>query len=101
MSKETNFDKYLKQQLKDPAFAKLFQQASEDWDVALQLTALREKAGLSQAGLARKLKTSQQQVSRLESASYRGHSLRMLRKVAQALGAQVKVLLVPLKAGKA
>ena len=101
MNAETNFDRYLKEQFKDPAFANLFQQANEDWDIALQLSALREKAGLTQADLARKLKTSQQQVSRLESVSYRGHSLRMLRKVAQALGAQVKVVLVPLKARKA
>jgi ribosome-binding protein aMBF1 (putative translation factor) len=99
--KPTNFDRYLKSQLKDPVFAKLFREASQDWDIALQLFALREKAGLSQADLARKLKTSQQQISRLESASYRGHSLRMLRKVAQVLGAQVQVVLVPLRVKKA
>jgi transcriptional regulator with XRE-family HTH domain len=51
------------------------------WDVALQIAVLREKAGLSQKDLARKLKTSQQQISRLESPSYEGHSLSMLRRV--------------------
>ena len=56
--KKTNFDRYLAEQMKGPAFAARFKQAGEAWDVALQLTALREQAGLSQAELARKLKTS-------------------------------------------
>jgi transcriptional regulator with XRE-family HTH domain len=43
--------------------------------VALQIAALRQQAGLSQKDLAKLLKTSQQQISRLESPSYEGHSL--------------------------
>jgi DNA-binding XRE family transcriptional regulator len=89
--KKTNFDLYLEKQLQDPVFAQRFEQAGEGWDVALQLAALREKAGLSQKELARKLKTSQQQISRLESPSYEGHSLSMLRRVAAVLGASVRV----------
>ncbi len=89
--KKTNFDRYLEEQLKDPAFAERFECAGEAWDVALQLVALREKTGLSQKDLARKLKTSQQNISRLESPSYEGHSLSMLRRVAEALGATVRV----------
>ena len=88
---KTNFDVYLEEQLKDPAFAGRFARAGEAWDVALQIAALREKAGLTQRDLARKLKTSQQQISRLESPSYEGHSLSMLRRVAEALGATVHV----------
>jgi ribosome-binding protein aMBF1 (putative translation factor) len=80
-----------KDQMKDPAFAERFERAGEAWDVALQLAALREKAGLSQKDLARKLKTSQQQVSRLESPEYEGHSLSMLRRVAEALGATIYI----------
>ncbi len=56
----------------------------------------REKAGLSQTELARRLKTTQQQVSRLESPDYEGHSLSMLRRVAAALHARVRVVLEPL-----
>ena len=54
--KPTNFDCYLKEQLKDAAFAARFKEAGAAWDVALQLAALREQAGLSQRELARKLK---------------------------------------------
>jgi transcriptional regulator with XRE-family HTH domain len=93
--KKTNFDIYLEEQLKDPEFAERFERAGEAWDVALQLAALREKAGLSQKQLARKLKTSQQNISRLESPSYEGHSLTMLRRVAEVLGATVRVTIAP------
>ena len=92
---KTNFDKYLEEQLKDPDFAERFERAGEAWDVAIQLTALREKAGLSQKDLARKLRTSQQNISRLESPAYEGHSLSMLRRGAKVLGVTVRVSLVP------
>jgi len=91
-SKEpTDFDIYLEDRLKDPLFAERFRRAGEAWDVALQLAALRKDAGLSQAELAKRVGTSQQQISRLESANYEGHSLSMLRRVADALGAAVSV----------
>src|ERR1700682_4633794 len=89
MSK-TNFDLFLEEQLCDPDFARRFEQAGEAWDVALQLAALREQAGLSQRELARKLKTTQQQISRLESPGYEGHSLSMLRRVARVLHAEMR-----------
>ena len=87
----TNLDQYLKKQLKDKAFADRFRKEGAAWDVALQIAALREGAGLSQKDLARRLGTSQQQVSRLESPSYEGHSLSMLRRVAEALNAEIHV----------
>ncbi len=78
-----------------PVFAERFERAGEGWDVALQIAAFREKAGLSQRDLAHKLRTSQQQISRLESPSYEGHSLSMLRRVATVLSAKVRVVLDP------
>ena len=96
MSK-TNFDLFLEEQLRDPDFAERFKRAGEAWDVALQLAALREEAGLSQLELARKLRTTQQQISRLESPSYEGPSLSMLRRVARVLNAHVRVAFEPRK----
>src|SRR6266403_4746518 len=95
--KKTNFDRYLDKQLKVPAFAARFEQAGEAWDVALQLAALRQQAGLSQKELARRLKTSQQHISRLESPGYEGHSLNNLRRVARALHARLHVVFEPTK----
>jgi transcriptional regulator with XRE-family HTH domain len=95
--KKTNFDKYLEEQLKDPQFAARFERAGEAWDVALQIAALRTRAGLSQKDLAKLLKVSQQQVSRLESPGYEGHSLSTLRRVAKVLHARVRVTFEPEK----
>jgi transcriptional regulator with XRE-family HTH domain len=96
--KKTNFDRYLEKQLEDPAFAARFKHAGEGWDVALQIAALRQRAGLSQKDLANLLKTSQQQISRLESPGYEGHSFSMLRRVADVLHARVRVVFEPAKA---
>jgi len=95
--KKTNFDNYLEEQLQDPAFAARFAHVGEAWDVALQITALRQQAGLSQKELAMLLHTSQQQISRLESAGYEGHSLSMLRRVAEALHSRVRIIFEPVE----
>ena len=95
--KKTNFDRYLEKQLQDPTFAARFKNAGEAWDVALQIAALREQAGLSQKDLAKLLKTSQQQISRLESPGYEGHSLSTLRRVAGVLHARVRIVFEPTK----
>ena len=95
--KSTNFDQYLDEQIKDAEFTARFGQAGEAWDIALQLTALRENAGLTQKEVARRLNTSQQHISRLESPSYEGHSLSNLRRLAGALNARVKVTFEPEK----
>src|SRR6266702_1329912 len=91
--KTTNFDRYLAKQMQDARFAARFERAGQAWDVALQIAALREQAGLTQKELARRLKTSQQHISRLESPGYEGHSLAMLRRVAKALKANLRVVL--------
>jgi transcriptional regulator with XRE-family HTH domain len=91
MKRKTDFDRYLEEQLKDKDFTERFKRAGQAWEIAIQLATLRKKSGLSQKELAQKVGTSQQQISRLESTSYEGHSLSMLRRVAEILGATVKV----------
>lgn len=95
--KKTNFDQYLDAQLQDPEFAARFEHAGEAWDVSLQIAALRQRAGLSQKELAKLLNTSQQQISRLESPGYEGHSLSMLRRVAEALCSRVRIVFEPIE----
>ncbi|MBS3920922.1 MAG: helix-turn-helix transcriptional regulator [Deltaproteobacteria bacterium] len=95
MRRQTNFDLYLQEQLKDAGFAERFRKAGEAWDVALRLASLRKASGLSQKELAKQVGTSQQQISRLESPSYEGHSLSMLRRVTEVLGATLHVEIQP------
>ena len=91
MKRKTNFDKYIEDQLEDPDFVTRFEQAGKAWDIAIKMAVLRKEAGLSQKELAQIVGTSQQQISRLESPSSEGHSLSMLRRVAEALDAEVHV----------
>lgn len=91
-----SFEQYLFRQKADPEFLKRFEKAGQAWEVALQISRLREAAGLSQSELAGRLETSQQQISRLESPSYEGHSLSMLRRVASALGAELQIRFEPI-----
>jgi DNA-binding XRE family transcriptional regulator len=99
MKRKTNFDDYLEEQLQEPEFRTRFEQADAAWDIALQLADLRKARGLTQRELAIKVGTSQQQISRLESPAYEGHSLSMLRRVVEALGGTVRVAIVPKRRG--
>ena len=53
--------------------------------VADKIRNLREKAGLSQRGLAKVVGTTASVICRLEDADYEGHSLAMLNRIAAAL----------------
>ncbi len=57
--------------------------------VARKIYELRTKAGLTQRQLAKLVGTSASVICLLEDADYEGHSLSMLRKVAQATGKRV------------
>jgi transcriptional regulator with XRE-family HTH domain len=90
-SGKTNFDRYLDEQLEDAGFRDRLEKAGEAWDLAMKLASLHKEGGLSQKELAQKVGTSQRQISRLESPSYEGHFLSMLRRIAAVLGATVHV----------
>ena len=64
-------------------------------DVASQIYKLRSRSGLSQRQLAAKVGTTASVICRLEDADYEGHSLSMLRRIATALGREVKIVFVP------
>jgi len=91
MKRPTNFDRTFEERIKNPDFTDKFRKAGKARDLAIQLVSLRRKVGLSQKELAKRVGTSQQQISRLESPSYEGHSLSMLRRVAEVLGGTVRV----------
>jgi hypothetical protein len=49
--KKTNFDKYLKRQFADPAFAARFKRADKAWDTALRLSETQLTTNLRQKNL--------------------------------------------------
>jgi ribosome-binding protein aMBF1 (putative translation factor) len=59
--------------------------------VAQLIYGATNKAGLSQAEMAKRVGTKQSVISRLEDADYEGHSLTMLQRIAAALGQCVEI----------
>jgi transcriptional regulator with XRE-family HTH domain len=63
--------------------------------VAMQIYQARTAAGLTQQELADRIQTRQSVIARLEDADYNGHSLSMLRRIADALDCTLSVELFP------
>ena len=95
---QTNFDRYLAEQLADPEFRQRFEEAGQAWDIALQLASLRRVRGLTQKQVAERLGTRQQNVSRLENPTYTGHSLTMVRRYVEALDGTLAIRIMPREA---
>ena len=70
------------------------EQTRADMEVGRKIYQLRRKAGLSQAELAKLVRTSRTVITRLEDADYKGHSLPMLRRIAAALDRRVEIRFV-------
>src|SRR6266571_4389362 len=71
------------------------EEARANAEVALEIHALRKKAGLTQKQLAEMVGTTPSVISRLEDADYEGHSMAMLRRIATALNKRVEIRFVP------
>jgi DNA-binding XRE family transcriptional regulator len=65
-----------------------------DIEVSEIIHQLRVQAGLSQRELARRVGTSASSICRLEDADYDGHSMAMLRRIAQSLGKRIELRFV-------
>ncbi len=86
--KLTDFDDFLKKELRRPEVKKEYDALEEEYQLATELIKLRQKAGLTQRELAKKAKTSQPCIARLESGRYQNVSMAFLRKVSRALGVE-------------
>lgn len=60
-------------------------------EIARKIFELRTKAGLTQQELANRVGTSKSAISRLEDADYDGHSLSMLKRIAEALDKRIEI----------
>ena len=73
------------------------EEARANDEIARTIFTLREKAGLTQAQLAKLVGTTASVICRLEDADYEGHSLSMLRRIAAALNRRVEVRFLPIR----
>lgn len=71
---------------------------SSNLDIATLIYNARRGAGLTQKQLAECARTTQPVIARMENADYDGHSLSMLRRIADALGLKVEIKMVPRRA---
>jgi ribosome-binding protein aMBF1 (putative translation factor) len=94
MRKLIKLDDVLKEQLKDPEARKAYEEEGIYVDLAVQIAKLREKEGYSQKDLAKKLHTTQQTVSRLESSDNRSITLGTLIRLAKALHKRLDIRFV-------
>lgn len=83
-----------KQLLKDPEFKKEYEALEPEYKLASMLIRLRLAKGLTQEQLANLINTKQESIARLESGGYLP-SLSTVRKVANALDADVEINLSP------
>ena len=81
---------------KPERIAKLEQARSDD-EVARKIYELRENAGLTQERLAKLVGTTPSVISRLEDSGYQGHSLNMLKRIAEAFDKRVEIRFVSRK----
>lgn len=75
----------------DPELEQLVNERLAEMELERKLAKLRQKAGLTQAELARRMGVSQPMVAKLESGRIKNLELRTLVKAVQALGARVEV----------
>lgn len=98
MAKTKNAVKILNGMMEsDHELRDLIREAKTNADIAQMIYDARIEANLSQQALADLIGSNQQTISQLESADYEGHSLTMLRRIADALHQELIVRFAPAK----
>jgi len=94
MAKTTNALKIMHAMVgNDPKAHRLLDNARVNAQVAQLVHDARTAAGLTQRQLADRIGTKQSVIARLEDADYEGHSLSMLKRIADAVGMRLEIRL--------
>ena len=88
--KHLDFDVWLKDELKDPAFKAEFDRQQPEFAVINAIIDARVKRGVTQEELAQKIGTKQSVISRLENGRA-NPSVAFLKKLAQALNSHLEI----------
>jgi len=80
------FNDWLKKQLKDPEFKRLYHIEGIKLRIGTRIAELRTKAGLTQAELAKRVGASQGFIAQLEMADTDNYELKTLKKISEAIG---------------
>jgi ribosome-binding protein aMBF1 (putative translation factor) len=92
----TKIRKLHKTWMKDAAYRKEYDALEEEFGLALAVAKARARVGLSQAQLAKRMRTTQSTVARLESGRSKP-STSTLARLAKATGHRLKISFEPLR----
>jgi transcriptional regulator with XRE-family HTH domain len=92
MARTKNFADVIRAKLAaDSDLANQVESEAFNTDIAMKVYQARTEAGLTQRQLAARIGTQQSVISRIEDANYEGHSLGILKRIASALGQNLRV----------
>ena len=86
------FEEFKRRALRDPAVKAEYDRLAPEFEISAELIGARQRAGLSQAELAKRMGTSQSTMARLESGQTLPSTKTLLR-FAKATGSKVEVRL--------
>jgi ribosome-binding protein aMBF1 (putative translation factor) len=90
----TRIEEFHRKWSKNPDYRKAYEELEEEYALAAAILSARASAGLTQAELARKMKTSQSVIARLEAGRVQP-STRTLERLAAATGTKLKITFEP------
>ena len=86
---------WLEKKLASPKFLKGFEEEVQKLAIGEQLSRLRQEAGLTQAQVAQRAKTTASAISRYENAEYDRYELRTLQRIVRACGGRLDIIFEP------
>ncbi len=84
---------WIEKKLKNRNFKKKFKEEIQQLSIAEQLAKLRLESGLTQAQLAKKVGTTASAISRYENAEYDRYEMKTIRKIVEACGGELQILI--------
>ena len=90
MKKETSFNEYLNEQLKDPVFKKEWDALEAEFSIVQAIIDARESSGLTQSELARKTGIAKGDISKIENGNG-NPSIKTLKRLAQGMGKTLRI----------
>ena len=86
-------EEHIAEHMKDPEFKKAWHDLDPEFELIESMVKAREKVGLTQAELAKKIGTKQPALSRLERGGFSKATVETLKKIAKALDAKLVIKL--------
>ena len=88
---------WMDKKLVDKKFKKGFMAEYVKVSIGEQLAALRQSANMTQAAVAKKVGTTASAISRYENSEYDRYELQTLRKIVEACGGRIDIIVAPAK----